>query len=91
MKKKVIHPFYKKMLEAKQNKKIKIKKEKIKKQEELLEPPKQKGDNLHSIPKMEYRIEVTEPTHMSKMEESTTPHIALEKALDRIRIQSQGL
>lgn len=85
--KKKLNPFYEKMLKAKEAKKAVSKKDKQKKQEKFMEPPKEKGDKLASVPKAKQRIEVTAPTPVTKQNGSN----AVEVAINRIREQAQNL
>ncbi len=56
-----------------------------------IEVPKEKGDIYSNIPLSKKRIEATEPTYSSKMEENTSTSAALEKALNSLRDKAQGL
>lgn len=81
--------WYRKMLAAKLAKADKAKREKLglldsnSKVKPNLPPssPKEKGE----------RLEVTEPTHSSKMEENTSSSNAIEQALRKLENQARGL
>lgn len=87
---KKVHPFYAKMLKAKEAKKAMVKKEKVKKQEEFLQPPKQRADKLGHLPKAK-RIEATAPTSAPNQNLHAKTSSAMADALNRIIEQSQGL
>ena len=80
--------WYKKMLSAKQAKADKLKRMKTDPLD-LTQPAKPIVPD--SPPDVGARIEVTKPTPASRMEENTSPSRAIEKALSRIREQTNGL
>lgn len=92
--KEVRSDFYKRMLAAKEAKASKLIKEKVLKQEALLEPPKVKGEPLASLPEQKPMgpIDSSSITFAPKDEgPSPTTQGSLDKALARIREQAQGL
>ncbi len=72
------------MLDAKQAKASKVKKSK-----KTMEEEQPKVKSVEEVPLK--RIEPTSTTPASRMEENTSPSMALEKALQRIEQQARGL
>ncbi len=76
--------WYKKMLAHKQAKADKAKREKMGPLD-LTQPDKA------PLPEGPKRLEVSEPTYSSKMDENTSSSAAIEKALSKLREQAKGI